>query len=102
MFVNKASKRKTRLARRAVLLTSSSDAPASMSAAADKSVLGTPSGVDDLWAMMGMKKFSIMDDGEAKGEAPDLGQPLLSSMLVDIDLTLLPGWPRSGSEGFAR
>ena len=70
-----------------VLLTSSSDAPASMSAAADKSVLGTPSGVDDLWAMMGMKKFSIMDDAEAKGEAPDLGQPLLSSMLVDIDLT---------------
>ena len=40
-------------------------------------VFASPGGVDDLWSMMGMKKFSIMDNGKEDEAKPDLGKALL-------------------------
>ena len=56
-------------------------------------ILATPSGVDnlDLWALAGMKKFSIMDvsdDAAAAEPEPDLGKALLDSRLeVAVEIT---------------
>ena len=65
-----------------------------MATAAEKKkmdILSSPSGTDDLWAIMGMKKFSIMDNpkDDAAAETPDLGKPLLDSGL-SVDLTISP------------
>ena len=51
-----------------------------------KSVLASPAGIEDLWAIMGMKKFSILDDGNKADEEapPDLGKPLLGTVSCQL------------------
>ena len=49
---------------------------------------GTPTGVDDLWAMMGMKKFSILEPSKEE-ESPDLGKSYLNGP-IDVLLECVP------------
>ena len=49
-------------------------------------VLSSPGGVDDLWSMMGMKKFSVLDVSDKEAEKPDLGKPYVGQQVL-VDLT---------------
>ena len=55
------------------------------------SILSSPTGVDDvndLFKLMGMKKFSILDSPDVSDPAPDLGKPLLGSDEPALRVTL--------------
>ena len=59
-------------------------------------LLASPDGVTDLFALMGMKKFNIMDKpGEATEPEPDLGASLLGSKDHKVTVTFTP----AGNDG---
>lgn len=45
-----------------------------------------------MWSMMGMKKFSILDDGktDVSDPAPDLGEPVLGAPVTKVELSYTP------------